>query len=228
LAVAVAPTVSLGAVIKGGLPWTSDPSGPPQPVTAGPWHYFTDREGADVEALVDRLIPADPETPSGKDLGCAVFIDRQLAGGYGKFKGLYMSGPFQHGTATQGAQSPLTPANHYRQALAALDTHCRNTFGGSAFADLADERKDEIIGGLETGSLKLANVDCPKFFQLLLTDTRQGFFADPIYGGNKDMASWKMIGFPGARYDYRDWVDRHNERYPLPPVGIELHPAWGA
>ena len=49
----------------------------------------------------------------------------------------------------------------------------------------------------------------------------EGFFADPIYGGNRDMAGWKMIGFPGARYDYRDWVSRHNERYPYPPVSIQ-------
>ena len=41
---------------------------------------------------------------------------------------------------------------------------------------------------------------------------QKGFFADPIYGGNRDMVAWKMIGFPGARYDYLDWVDRHNER----------------
>jgi gluconate 2-dehydrogenase gamma chain len=40
------------------------------------------------------------------------------------------------------------------------------------------------------------------------------------------MAAWKMIGFPGARYDYTDWVDRHNERYPHPPVSIADHPDW--
>ena len=54
-----------------------------------------------------------------------------------------------------------------------------------------------------------------------MKDTREGFFADPIYGGNRDMVGWKMIGFPGARYDYRDWVSRHNERYPYPPVSIQ-------
>ncbi len=54
------------------------------------------------------------------------------------------------------------------------------------------------------------------FFETLLQDTRYGFFADPIFGGNRDMAAWKMTGFPGARYDYRDWVERHNERYPHP------------
>jgi gluconate 2-dehydrogenase gamma chain len=54
----------------------------------------------------------------------------------------------------------------------------------------------------------------------------EGFFADPIYGGNRDMAGWKLVGFPGARYDYRDWVERHNEAYPLPPVSIMGRSDW--
>jgi gluconate 2-dehydrogenase gamma chain len=48
----------------------------------------------------------------------------------------------------------------------------------------------------------------------------EGFFADPLYGGNKNMAGWKMIGFPGARYDYRDHIDKHNVPYPKGPVSI--------
>jgi gluconate 2-dehydrogenase gamma chain len=55
---------------------------------------------------------------------------------------------------------------------------------------------------------------------------QQGFFSDPIYGGNRDMCAWKMIGFPGTRYDYREWVGRHNERYPYPPVSIAGRPDW--
>jgi gluconate 2-dehydrogenase gamma chain len=54
----------------------------------------------------------------------------------------------------------------------------------------------------------------------MLQNTMEGFFADPLYGGNRNMASWKMIGFPGARYDYRDHIDKHNVRYPRPPVSI--------
>ena len=61
---------------------------------------------------------------------------------------------------------------------------------------------------------------------MLWQNTKEGFFADPVYGGNRDMAGWRMIGFPGARYDYRDWIFRYNEPYPLPPVGIKAHPAW--
>ncbi len=66
---------------------------------------FHAAEAATVEAFVDRLIPADDLSPGGKDCGCAVFIDRQLAGPYGRFDGYYMSGPFQDGTKQQGPQS---------------------------------------------------------------------------------------------------------------------------
>ena len=79
---------------------------------------------------------------------------------------------------------------------------------------------------MQSGTVKLENVSGRGFFELLLQNTQEGFFADPVYGGNRDMAGWKMIGFPGTRYDYRDWVERHNEKYPLPPVGITGRTEW--
>ena len=218
------PALVHGAIIKGALPFVPGRADPPPDAGIGAWHYFTAQEGAAVEALVDRLIPPDPETPGGKDAGCAVFIDRQLAGPYGSSEGLYVSGPFRDGTPQQGQQSSLTPAQQYRRALTALDRYCRAASDGVPFVQLTDARKDDIIKGLEDGSLKIDGTQ--GFFAVLLKDTKQGFLADPIYGGNRNMVAWKMIGFPGARYDYRDWVERHNERYPLPPVGINRHPDW--
>jgi gluconate 2-dehydrogenase gamma chain len=218
--------VTRAALIKGGLPWKPGSANPPIAVTPGGWHYFTPKEAAIVEAFVDRLIPPDPQTPGGKDIGCAVFIDRQLAGPYGRNEDLYMMGPFQQGTKQQGPQSPLTGAQQYRKALAALDDACSGKYGGKSFAELSDGQKDEVITGLENGSFKLNGFDGQSFFTLILTDTRNGFLADPIYGGNRDLAAWKMIGFPGAHYDYRDWIDRHNERVTLPTVGIASHPHW--
>jgi len=218
-------TSARALIVKGNLPWAPNAGAPPRPVRPGPWVYFTPEEGAAVEALVDRLIPPDPQTPGGKDAGCAVFIDRQLAGPYGSHEGLYMRGPFAEGTPEQGLQSPVTPAERYRQSLAALDNYCRATYG-TPFARLSDDQKDKVISGLEQGSAKLNGANAQVFFEQLLTNTQEGFFADPVYGGNRDMVGWKMIGFPGARYDYRDWVERHNERYPLPPVGITGRPEW--
>jgi gluconate 2-dehydrogenase gamma chain len=206
--------------IAGALPWEPDAAAPPIQVQPGPWQFFTAEEGAAVEAIVDRLIPPDPETPGGKDAGCAVFIDRQLGGPYGSAQGLYMRPPFQDGTPQQGMQSPLTPAMRYRRGLAALEKYCRQVFAGKSFAQLADDQKDKVLTGMQKGSITFEGASATALFEQLLVNTREGFFADPVYGGNRDMVAWKMIGFPGARYDYRDWVDRHNERFPLPPVGI--------
>lgn len=214
------------AIIKGGRPWKPGAADAPALVSPGGWHFFTPQEASAVEAFVDRLIPADDLSPGGKDCGCAVFIDRQLAGPYGRFDGYYMSGPFQKGTKQQGPQSPVTPAQHYRKGLAAFDKACSAKFGGKIFVALSDAQKDEAVKGLEDGSLKLDGTDSKEFFKLILKDTQNGFLADPIYGGNKNMASWKMIGFPGTHYDYRGWIDRHNQRVTLPTISIAEHPNW--
>ena len=108
---------------------------------------------------------------------------------------------------------------------AAVDQYCKNEKHG-AFASLSEADKDAIIGDLEDGAAKLDGVDGEAFFALLLKNTQEGFFADPIYGGNRDMCAWRMIGFPGARCDYRDWVQRHNERYPHPPVSFMGRADW--
>jgi gluconate 2-dehydrogenase gamma chain len=217
------PRVARATLIKGELPFHPGTTNGPDVAQPGPWRFFTPEEGTIVEAIVDRLIPADELTPGGKDLGCAIFIDRQLAGSYGHFGGYYMKGPFQNGTKQQGQQSDVTPAEHYRKALAALDDHCQQAFG-KRFAELPDSQKDTVIKDLEDDKLKLAEGSGKDFFKQILNDTQTGFFADPIYGGNKDMAAWKMIGFPGAHYDYREWVDRHNQPVTLGPVSIKDYP----
>ena len=168
-----------------------------------------------------------PTRPAAKDAGSAVYIDRQLAGPYGRRAGLYVIPPFIKGTKQQGPQDADGPAMQFRKGLAALDQYCKKQKGG-AFASLSDPDKDAIIGEVETGAAKLDGVDGQAFFELLLKNTQEGFFADPIYGGNRDMCAWRMIGYPGARYDYRDWVHRHNERYPLPPVSIMGRADWNA
>jgi gluconate 2-dehydrogenase gamma chain len=217
---------SRATVISGGLPWTPNAGNPPVPVRPGPWHYFTSDEGRAVEALADRIIPPDPQTPGGKDSGCAVFVDRQLAGPYGRSEGHYNQPPFMHGTPQQGWQSPDGPAAVYRKGLAALDQYCQSTFQGKRFPDLSDEQKDELLRGIEDDKVKLEGVDGKAFFGQVIKNMHEGFFADPLYGGNRDMVAWKMIGYPGARYNYLDWVERHNERFPLPPVSIIGRADW--
>ena len=212
--------------ISGAMPWSPGTATPPLPVRPGPWMFFTADEASLIEAAVDRLIPPDDRSPGGKDAGCAIFIDRQLAGPYGHAAGLYARPPFLQGVATQGFQLPDSPAARYRAGLKALADHVKDAFGGKAFRDLAAADQDKVLAGLEDGSIVLKDVKSASFFTLLLQNTQEGFFADPIYGGNRDMAGWKLVGFPGARYDYRDWVSRHNESYPMPPVGITGRSDW--
>jgi gluconate 2-dehydrogenase gamma chain len=217
-----------GEVISGHLPWHPGATAAPEPVEPGPLAFLTEAEAAALGAIADRIIPSDPQTPGGKDAGCVVFVDRQLAGPYGRHEGLYVGGPFEHGTKEQGPQSRQTPGDLYRSGLAALDDYCRGAppGPGAPFVELSPAKQDELLHGLESGSVRLEDLDGKTFFEQLLKDIQQGFFADPIYGGNHGMCGWKMIGFPGARYDYTDWVGRHNERYPYPPVSIAGRDDW--
>jgi len=213
-------------VISGEVPWSPGEADNPTPAAPGPYQFFTEHEAAWVDAAVSRLIPKDDLGPGAKELGVTVFLDRQLAGAYGRAERWYMAGPWSKGKDTQGYQSRMTPAQMYRAAIKAIDAHCKGRFENQGFAQLKSEDQDKVLGELEKGKIKLAEVDAKTFFKQLLLNTQEGFFADPLYGGNKDMAAWKMIGFPGARYNYRDFVKKHGERYPLPPVSILGRPAW--
>src|ERR1700722_6199327 len=154
------------AVISGALPWTPNAGSPPDRVRPGPWHYFTSDEGRAVEALADRIIPPDPQTPGGKDCGCAVFLDRQLAGPYGRADGHYNRPPFMPGTKQQGAQSEKDPAATYRAGLAALDRYCQVKFPGKRFTDLTDQDEADVLKGIESGTAQLEGVDGKSFFAL--------------------------------------------------------------
>ncbi|WP_158808929.1 gluconate 2-dehydrogenase subunit 3 family protein [Beijerinckia sp. L45] len=228
LALLFAPFANVEARTFGGvLPWIPESADPPTPFQPGGWHYFDAREASTMEAIVERLIPGDDLGPGGRDVGCAVFIDRQLAGPYGDSRRLYMRPPFAKAAATLGPQSQDGPAAQYRRGLAAINAYCRTTFANKEFSDLSPAEQDTVLTGLEKGTIALSDgVAGPQFFKLMLQNTKEGFLADPIYGGNRDMAGWVLIGFPGARYDYRDHIEKHNVAYPLPPVGIMGRSSW--
>jgi len=173
-----------------------------------------------LKAAIDRLIPADELTPAASDLGIDRYIDRQLAGPFGAGARWYMQGPFAQGLPTQGYQSRRTPAQLIQDGLRALDAESQVSNSAFAFADLQPEQQDAMLKNLESGELVLADVDSKAFFTMLLQLTQEGFLADPMYGGNRNMAGWKMIGFPGARGNYLNWVDKTDQAYPFPPVSI--------
>ncbi|GGF77388.1 hypothetical protein GCM10007301_41700 [Azorhizobium oxalatiphilum] len=214
-------------MLSGEVPWAPGMATPPEPLVPNGWLYFTPEESRAVEAIVERLIPGDDLGPSGKDAGCAVFIDRQMAGPYGGAERLYMRPPFVNNASPLfGPQSQLTPAQQYRVALKALDAYCKANHGGKGFANLPGEDRDKVLAAMEKGEPNFEGFGSRPFFNLVLQNTMEGFFADPIYGGNRDMAGWKLIGFPGARYDYRDFIDTVTEPYTLPPVSLMGRAGW--
>jgi gluconate 2-dehydrogenase gamma chain len=210
------------------LPWRPNEAYPIAPITPGGYLFFTASEAAMVGAMVDRLIPTDDLGAGAKDAGVTVFIDRQLTGPYGGHDWLYMQGPFSASPLpSQGLQSPLTPRQQYRLGLAALAAYCATAFGGRSFAQLSADEQDKLLAGMEKGEVKFTGFDSKMLFNVVHANTIEGYFADPIYGGNRDMVGWKLVGFPGARYDYRDVIDKPNQAYTIPPVAMQGRPAWG-
>ena len=212
--------------VVGTLPWRDGMADAPGDGVGAGTAFLTPSEMAFVTAAADRLIPADPTGPSASQAGVPTFIDRQLAAGFGKGEHFYLGGPWARGAPTQGYQSRMTPAQYYRAAIAAIADHVARAHGGSAFATLAPAVQDAVLKDLEAGRIDLGAVEATRFFAMFLQNVREGYFSDPIYGGNRGMAAWKMIGFPGAHYDYTDWVSRHGERVTLEPVGLAGRPGW--
>jgi gluconate 2-dehydrogenase gamma chain len=223
-----APLASSAAQLSGtGMVWQANESAYPTAVDlSARYVFFTADEAAFVEAACARMIPSDATGPGAIEAGVPLFLDRQLAGDYGKGARLYMQGPFGKSTGTQGYQSRFPPAGLHRAAIGAIGDHLGKS-GGTPFHKLAAADQDAFLKSLEAGKVDLgADVDAKAYFALLLQNVMEGYFSDPIYGGNRGLSAWKMIGFSGARYDQRPYVLAYNKPYPLPPVGIGGRPDW--
>jgi len=182
--------------------------------------YFHAEEWAFIQAAGARLIPSDDTGPGAIEAGVPEFIDRQMEGVFGHAAIWYMQGPFVPSSPLFGYQGKMPPREVYRAGIAATDAWCRQQKGGKRFAELDAATQDEVLKGLDGGTIQFAEVGAKDFFTFLLQNTKEGYFSDPIHGGNKNAVSWKMIGFPGARADFLDWVDKPGVHYPLPPVSI--------
>ncbi len=182
--------------------------------------FFTPAEWTFLLAACDRLIPKDEVGPGAVELGVPEYIDRQMQTAYGEGGIWYMQGPFLEAAPEFGYQSKLTPKEQYRLGIRAIDDYCSKTLG-KLFAELEPAQQDDVLKKIEAGQIKSNEAPLRTFFaSFLLKNTMEGYFGDPMYGGNKDMAAWKMIGYPGVRADYKDWVDQYDRPYPYGPVSI--------
>ncbi len=197
----------------------------PAPQAAAPvvegYEFLNIEEGAFVEALVDHMVPADEHSPKGTDLGIHVYIDHALAGAWGKGDRLYMQGPWKQGSPNQGYQLPLTPADLYRAGIAATNAHCVKTYG-KTFDRLDETQREAVLVGLSTAKITFdSGLPVRTFWGTVYQTVMEGMFADPIYGGNRNKAGWRMLGFPGAIAVHREHVLQYRDKpFPNDPVGI--------
>jgi gluconate 2-dehydrogenase gamma chain len=181
--------------------------------------FFNADERAFVEAATERLIPDEEDGMGAKGAAVAVFIDRQLAGPYGHAYRWYMQGPWEKGVPQQGYQLKLSPGELYQTAIRNIDAWCKKNHG-KGFVALTGDEQDDVLHGLESGGIKLADVPSKAFFTMLWKNTVEGFLADPMYGGNHNFTGWKLVGFPGPRYNYVAEIEQYGKPYTRPTVGI--------
>lgn len=218
----VVPALTLGGMALGSMSNATaqaETSTPKAGTSAYTPTFFTKEEFAFLGAAVSRLIPSDDLGPGALEAGVPEFIDKQMETPYGVGANWYMQGPF-HPEASPlfGYQLPLKPRELYKLGIADTNAFAKKQYG-KVFSELPPAKQDEVLKLMESGEAKFSKVPSKTFFASLLQNTREGFFCDPVHGGNKGMVGWKLIGFPGARADFMDWVER-NEKYPFPPVSI--------
>jgi gluconate 2-dehydrogenase gamma chain len=210
-----APAVGLASLVSAGC----EPGSGTQGHLYTP-SYFRAAEWDFVLAAVSRLIPAEGAGPGGVDAGVPEFIDRQMELPYGHGAYFYMKGPFlDNSPPTLGYQLRYTPREIYRLGIAAANSVTQKS-QGKDFPQLSAADQDRFLALMEQGETTFATVPATVFFEQLLTNTKEGYFSDPLYGGNRGMVAWKWIGFPGARADFTDWIDQAGRRYPYGAVSI--------
>jgi gluconate 2-dehydrogenase gamma chain len=137
--------------------------------------FLNDDDYATIIAFTERLMPGAPGKPGAKDANVANYIDLALSGAY------------------------TDQQYFYRQGLEALETYCQAQYKKS-FMFLTTAQQDTVLAAMDEN--KAAGFTWPTakaFFEKLRLHTIEGLFSDPVYGGNKDFAGWKLVGFPGAQ-----------------------------
>ena len=154
-----------------------------------PLRFLTETEALIIAAAASRIFPSDDSGPGAREAGVAVFIDRQLAGSYGRDRFRYTHPPFEAAPREFGYQGSATPRQIYREGLKGL----------AGFHHLSPAAQDEALRKIESSL----------FFSLLRQNTIEGMFCDPIHGGNAGMIGWQLVGFPGPRMSNLEEIEKY-------------------
>jgi gluconate 2-dehydrogenase gamma chain len=166
--------------------------------------FFTSKQARTVVAACERIFPSDENGPGATEAGVVIYIDRQLAGPYGRDRYRYTKGPFVESVPEHGYQGKANPQEIYDAGLRQLGEDFSDT-------DTVEQVK------------RLRMVEDTIFFRLLRTHTIEGMFSDPLHGGNAGLIGWQLIGYPGPLMSYRDHIDKHYGQAwtPKKPVSLE-------
>jgi gluconate 2-dehydrogenase gamma chain len=212
--------------------------------TDGEHLFFDEHQWVTIEAAMSRIIPTDDQ-PGAKEAGTIEFLDRYLSGidfVYAKPDGSRFE-QLEGKRAEAWQQRIDILREKYVEGIEELDRRSRAQFDAD-FARLTAEQQDQILAEMERPAQQTdleeaqtttafapvepamqqtsAEIDLD-FFPLLALHTRQGFYADPIYGGNKDRVGWKLIGFDGPA----SLAETHAGRYTTLPYFAEEQIDWG-
>ncbi|ACP21579.1 conserved hypothetical protein (plasmid) [Sinorhizobium fredii NGR234] len=154
--------------------------------------FFNATEARTLDAMTARIMPSEPDGLGAREAGVVTYLDHAVAGYFRDLQSIY------------------------RVGLQRLDSYCLAK-AGAVFAGLSVSRQDEILRELDAGiDVSAAGADTEglegdsvepiltRFFAIVREHTIQGMFCDPIYGGNRDFVGWKLIGFPGAQWEYTE------------------------
>jgi gluconate 2-dehydrogenase gamma chain len=161
--------------------------------------FFNDEDSRTIAAFTERLMPGAPGKPGATDADVLNYIDLALAGPY------------------------ADEQYFYRCGVAQLDAHCTQSYG-KPFRNLTSAQQDETIAALEQGKAPaFVWPTAQAFFNTVHKHTMEGLFADPIYGGNKDFAGWRLVGFPGAQPEFTPEDMQSREAFTREPIiGLQV------
>lgn len=172
------------------------------------------------QAAVERIFPADENGPGAAELGVAFYIDHQLAGDWGFNAREYMQPPFFVGEKTQGYQGRLRRREIFYIGLREMQNYSQATYGKS-FVSLSPEEQDAVLTAFQKDEVNLTTISPSGFFNMLRSATLEGVYADPLYGGNKNMQGWVMRKYPGSQMSYTQIMDK--EFTVLEPKSLRDH-----
>lgn len=156
-----------------------------------------------LEQATERIYPENDNGPGAIELGVPYFIDKQLAGSWGINGNDYRQGTFSNDSPDE---SYLTRGQLFINGLRKMNALSQERFDVT-FDEAEKDQQIEILQDFDDGDVDMKGIPSEGFFALLRETTLEGVYADPLYGGNRNMAGWKMKEYPGPVPSYADQID---------------------